>query len=97
MWDVQNGSCPTTAVLRPLGETARMIHNNNSCSLLNTSLVLSALISVSPMEGLQTVGCAARQPGFKFHFLVCDLNEQRHHLRVSASPSVKRQNNGLYP
>lgn len=72
MWDVQNGSCPTTAVLRPLGGAARMIHNNNSCSLSNTSLVLRALISVSPPEEVKTVGCAARQPGFRFHFSLCD-------------------------
>ena len=52
MWDVQNGSRPTTAILRPLGEAARMVHNNDSCSLLNTSLVLRALISDPPMEEL---------------------------------------------
>ena len=50
MWDVQDSSCPTTAVLRPLGDAARMTHNPNSCSLSNTSLVLTALLSVSPTE-----------------------------------------------
>lgn len=54
-----------------LGEAAGMIHNNNSYSLLDTSLVSGSMLSVSPMEELKMGSCAARQPGFKFHFLLC--------------------------
>lgn len=76
MWDVQDSSCPTTAVLRPLGDAARMTHNPDSCSLSNTSLVLTALLSVLPTEEVKTVGCVARSTGFKLHSLLCDLNDQ---------------------
>lgn len=51
MWDVQNGSCPTTA--GPLGEATEVIYDDNSCSLSDTSVVLSAMLSVSPTEELK--------------------------------------------
>lgn len=51
MWDVQNDSCPTTATLRALGEADRMIHNNNSCSLSDTSLVLGAVLKCFTHRG----------------------------------------------
>lgn len=69
MWDVQNGSCPTTA--GPLGEATEVIYDDNSCSLSDTSVVLSAMLSVSPTEELKTGNCATRQSGFKSYFLLC--------------------------
>lgn len=61
----------TTAALRLLGEAVGMTHNNDSCSLSDTSLVWSAMLSVSPTEELKTGSCAARHLGLKFHFLLC--------------------------
>lgn len=66
-----NGSCPTTAGL--LGEATEVIHDDNSCSLSDTSVVLSAMLSVSPTEELKTGNCAARQSGFKSQILLCVL------------------------
>lgn len=50
MWVVQNGSCPITATLRLLAEAVGMIHNHDSCSVSNTSLMPGAMVSVSFMD-----------------------------------------------
>lgn len=58
-----------------------MIHNNDSCSLLNTSLVLRALISVPPMEAMQSDNL-----GFKIPFLLCNSLNKHFISQASSFP-----------
>lgn len=91
---MQDGSCPTT--VGPLGEATGVIHDDNSCSLSDTRVVLSAMLSVSPTEELKTGNCAARQSGFKSHFLLCVPGRAISPLWASAFLSVKWHNKGLH-